>query len=603
MNPDNRNLWLAIVLSVAILIGWQVVFPDQALFSPPDEAAQQAQTEQQVSQQGAQGGGGASGQSDVPTAGSAPSAPGSAPTAAQGDAGLTRAEALAQAPRVTIETPSLSGSINLEGARFDDLTLKDYHVTVEEESPLIDLLQPAAGAAPYYAQFGWAQIGDVATPDRQTRWQASSDHLSVGEPVTLSWSNGQGQTFEQEIAIDANYMITVTQRVVNESDAAVSAAPYGLVSRTGTPAVSQLYILHEGLIGVLDGGLEEIDYDDLRDAEGARRSFKTTGGWMGITDKYWLVSLIPDQGQPVDARYTATKAGVQDRYQVDFLSPTQAIQPGESVERTSRLFAGAKRTLLLDEYEAELGIPNFDLAVDFGWFYFLTKPIFFAIHWLNGILGNFGLAILALTLVIKLAFFPLANKSYRSMSKMKLLQPKMQELKEKYGDDRQKMNQELMGLYKKEQVNPMSGCLPILVQIPVFFSLYKVLYVTIEMRHAPFFGWIEDLSAPDPLGLLTAFGLFDYAVPEFLQVVNIGVWPVIMGLSMFLQQKLNPTPSDPIQQKVFTFMPLIFTFLLAHFPAGLVIYWAWNNTLSIAQQYVIMRRMGVAVGGGKSKSS
>ena len=442
----------------------------------------------------------------------------------------------------------------------------------------------------------------LETPTAESVWQTSSDRLTIDNPVTLSWSNGTGQRFEQEIAIDRNYMVTVTQRIVNQGESMVSAAPYGVVSRTGTPETTQLYILHEGLIGVLAEGLEEIDYDDLRDAEGGREAFETTGGWMGITDKYWLVSLVPDQSIPVDVRFTATSRNAQDRYQVDFLSPTQAIQPGESVERTNRLFAGAKRTLLLDEYEEKLGITNFDLAVDFGWFYFLTKPIFYAIHWLHGILGNFGLAILALTLVIKIAFFPLANKSYKSMSKMKLLQPKMQALKEKYGDDRAKMNQELMEMYKKEKVNPMSGCLPILVQIPVFFALYKVLYVTIEMRHAPFFGWIEDLSAPDPLGLLTAFGLLDYQVPEFLAIFNIGIWPVLMGLSMFLQQKLNPAPSDPIQQKVFAFMPLIFTFLLAQFPAGLVIYWAWNNTLSMAQQYVIMRRMGVAVGGGKSKS-
>jgi YidC/Oxa1 family membrane protein insertase len=300
--------------------------------------------------------------------------------------------------------------------------------------------------------------------------------------------------------------------------------------------------------------------------------------------------------------YLAAKRGGVDLCQVDFLSPGQQVAPGDSVERQSRLFAGAKETTLLDRYSEDLGIVNFDLAVDFGWFYFLTKPIFLAIHWLHGVFGNFGVAILLLTLGIKLVFFPLANKSYTSMSKMKLLQPKMQELKERYGDDRTKMNQELMELYKKEKVNPLSGCLPIIVQIPVFFSLYKVLFVTIEMRHAPGLFWIDDLSAPDPLGVLTAFGMIDWQVPAILAVVNIGLWPLIMGLSMFLQQKLNPAPSDPIQAKVFMLMPIMFTFLLAQFPAGLVIYWAWNNTLSIAQQYVIMRRMGVAVGGGKAKS-
>jgi len=594
MQQDNRNLWLAIVLSVAILLGWQVFFPDQSMFQQPEEVAQSTT-------QGADGGQSAG----APAGGQAPGAPGVAPPGGAvvpgSDAGLSRDAALEKAPRVEIDTPRLKGSLNLKGARLDDLTLKGYHETVDDTSPLIDLLHPSAGAKPYYAEFGWTGGEGLVTPTPDSVWQADGKVLSVDRPVTLSWSNGEGQTFEQTLQIDRDYMLSVTQRVVNDGNSTIALSPYGLISRTGTPETLGFYILHEGLIGVLQEGLEEIDYDDLADEPNGRMTFETTGGWAGITDKYWLVSLIPDQSMPVDVRYLAAKRGAQDLYQVDFLSPAQSVPAGGSVERTSQLFAGAKETTLLDRYEQEQGIVNFDLAVDFGWFYFLTKPIFLAIHWLNGILGNFGLAILALTLVIKIFFFPLANKSYKSMSKMKLLQPKMQALKEKYGDDRTKMNQELMEMYKKEKVNPMSGCLPILVQIPVFFSLYKVLFVTIEMRHAPFFGWIQDLSAPDPLGLLTAFGLIDWNVPELIAIFNIGLWPIIMGLSMFLQQKLNPAPTDPIQQKVFAFMPLIFTFLLAQFPAGLVIYWAWNNTLSIAQQYVIMRRMGVAIGGGKAK--
>ncbi|MCR9221537.1 MAG: membrane protein insertase YidC [Alphaproteobacteria bacterium] len=588
MQQDNRNLWLAIVLSVAILIGWQFVFPDSGFIPPPPEETQQAQ-------QPAPGADGAA----APSAdGAAIAPPGGA--VIPGAAGVSREAALEAAPRVAIETPALTGSINLRGARFDDLTLKNYRETVEEDSALIDLLHPANGAKPYYAEFGWAAGAGIEAPTPQTVWEADRSRLTPETPVTLSWTNSTGQTFEQVLQIDRNYLITVTQRVVNRSDAPVSVSPYGLISRTGTPDVLGFYILHEGLIGVLQEGLEEIDYDDLRDAPNRRETFETTGGWMGITDKYWLVTLVPDQSLPVDARYIAAKRGDEDLYQVDFLTGAQAVPAGASVERTSRLFAGAKETTLLDRYSAEHGIVNFDLAVDFGWFYFLTKPIFLAIHWLNGILGNFGLAILALTLAIKILFFPLANKSYKSMSKMKLLQPKMMELKERHGDDRVKMNQELMELYKKEKVNPLSGCLPILVQIPVFFALYKVLFVTIEMRHAPFFGWIHDLSAPDPLGVLTLFGLVDWQVPALLAVVNIGLWPIIMGLSMYLQQKLNPAPTDPIQQKVFMLMPIMFTFLLAQFPAGLVIYWAWNNSLSIAQQYVIMRRMGVAIGGGKA---
>ena len=398
-------------------------------------------------------------------------------------------------------------------------------------------------------------------------------------------------------------MFSVTQRVVNGGSEAAVVSPYGVISRTGTPDILGFYILHEGLIGVFDDVLEEVDYSDLIDdgLVSPARKQSTTGGWLGITDKYWLAVLVPDASETVQTSFTGDLASNRDRYQADFLTEAKSIAPGQTFEITNRLFAGAKETTLLDSYQETLGISNFDLAVDFGWFYWLTKPIFYGIHFLNGILGNFGLAILALTLGIKI-IFPLANKSYRSMSKMKLLQPKMVELKERYGDDRQKLNQEMMELYKTEKVNPLSGCLPILLQIPVFFALYKVLFVTIEMRHAPFFGWIHDLSAPDPLGFLTVFGMVPWDVPASLAIVNIGIWPIIMGLTMFLQQKLNPAPADPIQAKVFMFMPIMFTFILGGFPAGLVIYWAWNNSLSILQQYIIMRRMGVAIGGGKAET-
>ncbi|PPR19838.1 MAG: hypothetical protein CFH40_02182, partial [Alphaproteobacteria bacterium MarineAlpha10_Bin3] len=417
-------------------------------------------------------------------------------------------------------------------------------------------------------------------------------------PVTLSWDNGEGLIFEQTFALDDAYMIQVSQRIKNQTASPVTMTPYGLVSRTGTPDILGFYILHEGLIGVLNETLKEIDYDDLRDD--GPQEFTTEGGWLGITDKYWLVALIPDQEESIKARFIAGKRGSTDLYQTDYISQPRLIPAGSTVTVSNRLFAGAKEVKILDRYEEELKIPLFDKAVDFGWFYFLTKPIFYALDWLNTQLGNFGLAILALTVGIKLLFFPLANKSYVSMSKMKLLQPKVVELKERFGEDRQRLNQEMMALYKKEGANPAAGCLPIIVQIPVFFSLYKVLFVNIEMRQAPFYGWIHDLSAPDPLGLLTAFGLFAWDVPQSLNIVNIGIWPLFMGITMFLQQKLNPTPTDPIQAKVFMFMPIVFTFLLAQFPAGLVIYWAWNNVLSISQQYVIMRRAGVKIGGGPS---
>ena len=434
-------------------------------------------------------------------------------------------------------------------------------------------------------------------PKGETLWTANSAVLTPETPVTLSWDNGEGLIFELTYSLDDNYMISLTQRVKNRSGANHTLTPYGLLSRTGTPDIHGFYILHEGLIGVQNEILEEVDYEDILD--GKPVEYTSTGGWIGITDKYWLAALIPDQKESTKSRFVAGKRGTSDLYQSDYLAQPRTAPNGGAATYTTHLFAGAKQVKLLDKYQSELAIPAFDKAVDFGWFYWLTKPIFYAINWLNQYLGNFGLAILALTVGIKLAFFPLANKSYKSMSKMKLLQPRMVELRDKYGEDKQRLNQEMMALYKKEGANPAAGCLPILIQIPVFFALYKVLFVNIEMRQAPFYGWIHDLSAPDPLGILTLFGLIPWEVPAgFLTYLNLGVWPLIMGITMFLQQKLNPAPTDPVQAKVFMFMPIIFTFLLAPFPAGLVIYWAWNNVLSIAQQWAIMRRQGVSASGG-----
>lgn len=586
---DSKNLWLAVALSILVLLGWTAFESWRAPDAPPP--GELTQSDSGTGATTVEGG-------DTLTAPVMPGATGgeALPVAAA----VTRDAALAETPRLPIQTPRLRGSINLAGARLDDLTLLDYGETPAADSPRINLLHPAGGNQPYYAEFGWAAAPGTITPNAETLWQADAAQLTPETPVTLSWQSPQGLLFRQQISIDDNYMLRITQSVENNGTQSALLSPFGLVSRTGTPPTLDFYILHEGLIGFLDGGLEEIDYEDLRDEPGRKMNFESTGGWMGITDKYWLVALAPDQEIPVSARFQAAGRGTDDLYQVDFLSEPQTLAPNAAISRTSHLFAGAKETLLLDDYRDRLGIANFDLAVDFGWFYFLTKPIFYAINWLNSKLLNFGLAILALTVLIKLALFPLANKSYASMSRMKLLQPKMLELRERYGDDKVKLNQEMMALYKKEKVSPLSGCLPILVQIPIFFALYKVLFVTIEMRHAPFYGWIDDLSAPDPLGVLTGFGLFDWQVPAILLIVNIGLWPLIMGLTMWMQQKLNPAPTDPIQQKIFLFMPIIFTFLLAQFPAGLVIYWAWNNILSILQQYVIMRRMGVAIGGGKA---
>ena len=605
---DQKNLLLAIVLSIAILLGYNMLV-EQPRIDEQQQAAEQQKIDQQSPHQAIEVPAAPAG----PQAGAPAESTGAVPQATEGprlgvdtsiptgrSAAEDRAKALKATPRVIIETDRLIGSIALEGARFDDLVLKDYRETLDPESPQIGLFQPLRSARPYYAEFGW--IGkNVKLPGRDTVWTASGGRLSQDTPVTLSWNNGEGLVFEQRIAIDRDYMFEVTQRVRNKTAAPVSLAPYGLISRTGTPDILGYYILHEGLLGVFDETLTEVDYDDLIDEGEINPPIRqvTIGGWIGITDKYWLAALVPDQQQRVNTSFSAGRRNNEAVYQTDYLGATVAIPAGGKIENINRLFAGAKEVHVIDRYAEEIGIDRFDLSVDWGWFYFLTKPLFFALDWLNGLVGNFGLAILLVTVGIKIAFFPLANKSYRAMGKMKLLQPKIVEMRERFGDDKQRMNQEMMALYKKENVNPASGCLPMIIQIPVFFSLYKVLFVSIEMRQAPFFGWIEDLSARDPLSMLTAFGLIDWNVPASLDVVNIGLWPVIMGITMFLQMRLNPAPADPIQAKIFMFMPLMFTFILAPFPAGLVIYWAWNNVLSMGQQWVIMKRHGLH---GKSVS-
>jgi YidC/Oxa1 family membrane protein insertase len=389
----------------------------------------------------------------------------------------------------------------------------------------------------------------------------------------------------------------VKQSIENKSDKPVTLFPWSLVVRYGEPTYEGMYILHEGPYGVFNGTLKEFSYSDFKGNK--QQKISTTGGWLGITDKYWMATLIPDQKTKVDASIKQTGSGADVKYQIDYVAGGVTVAPGASTVTDAKLFAGAKIVRVISDYESKYGIEKFDLTIDWGWFSFFTRPLFWLLEWLYVHLGNFGLAILSLTVIVKLVFFPLANKSYVAMSKMKALQPEMEKLKERFGEDRQRMNQELMQLYRREKVNPAAGCLPILVQIPVFFALYKVLYTTIEMRHQPFYGWIKDLSAPDPLTILTGFGFLPWHVPEFLAFFNIGLWPIIMGVTMYLQQKLNPQPTDPIQARVFQFLPILFTFMLAPFAAGLVIYWAWSNILSIAQQYYIMRRHGVPVGGGK----
>ena len=587
---DHRNLIIAIALSLAILLGFQFFWE-----APRQERQQQQQAEIQASQgtngsmipaaPGAAGGAISGATGTIPGAPAATAMPGTANALASRDA------ALKQSPRVSVNGIRLGGSIALKGARIDDLTLLDYKATIDKDSPAVTLLSPRGAANPYFSQFGWVPVGELKVPDGETVWQADRPSLIQSRPLTLSWENGQGVRFIQVIAIDDAFMLTVTQRVENNSGQAISIHPFGRISRTNTPNTLGFYILHEGPLAVFNDTLKEVDYDDLQ--EGPADATNSVGGWIGITDKFWLTALIPDQKAPFAGTFRYSQPNKQDTYQADFLTQApQAIASGATAETVSHVFAGAKEVHLLDKYETQLGIARFDLAVDFGWFYFLTKPMFFVLDYFFKMLGNFGLAILLLTVCVKTLFFPLANKSYKAMSRMKALQPEMTKLRERFGEDRTKMNQEMMALYKREKVNPAAGCLPVVIQIPVFFCLYKVMFVTIEMRHQPFFGWIHDLSAPDPMYLFTLFGAIPWELPQFLMI---GIWPVFMGASMYMQQLLNPQPADPVQAKIFLFMPLFFTFLLGSFPAGLVIYWTWNNVLSITQQWIIMKRMGVPI--------
>ena len=579
---DQKNMLIAIAISLAILLGFQFFYEFPKLEKERERQAQiAAQDKSQLPTPSSQ-----ANDATVQAPGGSVSAPGvkSEVLTAQ-----KRAEALKSAPRVGIESPTLVGSISLVGARLDDLVLKQYGQTVEVNSERIHLLHPSGAPESYFAEFGWVGGSDSPNlPGPTTIWSSDGQQLTPGQPVTLSWDNGAGLKFERTYSLDEGYMVTVTQKVINTGETPTALFPYGLIARSGTPDTLGFYILHEGPLGVFDGTLREYDYDDVQETR--KIEVTSNGGWIGITDKYWLAALVPDQAENFTYRFVHSIENKDDRYQVDYIGQSSSLAAGASIEITNRLFAGAKEVKLLDAYSEKFGIQNFDLAVDFGWFYFLTKPFFYAISWLNSYLGNFGLAILAFTVLVKAVFYPLANKSYRSMAKMRDLTPKLMTLREQYGDDKMRLNQEMMAIYKKEKVNPASGCLPILLQIPVFFALYKVLFVNIEMRHAPFYGWIKDLSVADPTSIFNAFGLIPWTPPDFLMI---GIWPILMGLTMWLQQRLNPQPTDPVQAKVFMFLPLFFTFLLGTFPAGLVIYWTWNNLLSIAQQRLIMYRMGV----------
>jgi YidC/Oxa1 family membrane protein insertase len=595
---DQKNTILAIVLSALVLIVWQVYFGVPQMEKQKQIQQQQAQERSQQPPTLPQQTPGTVPQTP-PAPGTAPQAPAQGGTVAPQT--MSRDAALAASPRVRIETPSLSGSISLRGGRVDDLSLVKYRETVDPNSPPIVLLAPSGSPHPFYAEFGWFGQAGASTkvPNSDTLWQQEgSGALSVGHPVTLVYDNGEGLQFRRTIAVDENYLFTLKDEVINKGAAPVTLYPFALISRHGTPQTLGYYILHEGLIGVFgDKGLQEETYANIEKQK--EISFTATDVWLGITDKYWAATLLPDTKTQVTAKFSTSTIGNNIKtYQSDYYGPAQTIAPGATAAVDGRLFAGAKEVSIVDGYNDRLRLNKFDRLIDWGWFYFITKPLFLAMDWIYRLIGNFGVAILIVTVIIKIFFFPLANKSYASMAKMKAVQPEMMAIRERFADDKMKQQQAMMELYKKEKINPIAGCLPIIIQIPVFFALYKVLFVTIEMRHAPFFGWIKDLAAPDPTTVFNLFGLIPWDpshVPVIGAFLMLGIWPLIMGVTMWFQMKLNPPPPDPTQAMIFNYMPIIFTFMLANFPAGLVIYWAWNNTLSVAQQSVIMHKHGAKI--------
>jgi YidC/Oxa1 family membrane protein insertase len=574
---EQRNLFIAVLLSMIVVFGWQYL-----VVAPRMQEEQARQAEVQAEQQAQQAVPGAAGSA-------APEKP------------LPRAEAIAQSgTRAEIATPKVGGSINLTGGRFDDLRLRTYHETPDPKSPEIELLSPLNAEHPYFAEYGWvaAQGANQAAPGPDTKWTlAQGGTLSPGNDVELTYDNGTGLTFTRHISVDANYMFTIVDSVDNHGEQPVMLSPYALVQRASPPVTQKFWVLHEGYIGVFNGTLNDPTYDTLAKNNDTQK-FESQGGWLGITDKYWMAAVIPPQSEKLTATYKAFDRNGGKAYQADYVLPERAVSPHGSQTVIHHLFAGAKVVDLVNNYRDQLGIKLFDYAVDWGWFWFLTRPIFIALDILYRYVGNFGVAILIFTVLVKLLFFPLANTSYRAMSKMKKLQPEMEKMRERFKEDKAQQQQELMKLYQKEKVNPLAGCLPMLIQIPVFFSLYKVLVVTIDMRHAPFFGWIRDLSAPDPSNLFTLFGLIPWnpsTLPLFGPFLMLGVFPIIMGATMWVQTNLNPPPADPVQQKIFGYMPILFTFMLANLPAGLVIYWAWNNFLSIIQQVAIMKSTGTPI--------
>lgn len=586
MDDQNKNLILAVVLSGIVLLGWTIFFPaPEPVTDPNASVATETAATQNTNTTTAIAPPAATGQSDA--------------TGSE----LQTATQAADAPRLTIETPRVEGSISLIGGRIDDLALKDYKVEIDGDE-IVTLLEPVGAEAPYYATYGWAPGGSLTiddVPGANTLWSVEDGAtLTPDTPVTLTWDNGNGLVFHRKISIDENYLFTVTQSVENNTDTAARLFSYGVVARHGTPEVSKYFVLHEGLVRLSDKELDEEKYKNIADfdfdpREGGRTSTISveSNGWTGFTDKNWMTTLIPTPGQSFTS--VAKFVETADIYQVETRMPTVDVAPGTSAESTSYLFAGAKEWETIKHYEEDKGFYRFVDSIDWGWFWYFTKPIFRILHALNGLIGNMGWSIVLLTLIIKGVMFPLAYKSYVSMARMKELQPEMEKLKEAAGDDKEKLQRGMMELYKTNKVNPASGCLPLLLQIPVFFSLYKVIFVTIELRHAPWIGWIRDLSAPDPSSILNLFGLLPYAPPEpgsMLAFLSLGILPILLGISMWLQQKLNPAPTDASQAMIMAWMPWVFMFMLGNFASGLVLYWICNNTITFTQQYLIMRSHG-----------
>jgi len=568
---DQKRLFIAIAVSVAIIAIFQILLPAKHPKPLPVETTQEAQP--------------------TPTVG-AGTKPGTA-LGAPGDAEAAAAPANASA-RVKIDAPRVIGSLDLLGARLDDVALTDYRETVDKDSPLVRLLEPRPSPFPSFIQFGWTADAGVKVPNNATLWTASADTLTQTKPVTLTWDNGAGLTFEIGLAIDDNYMFTVTQRVKNATDAAVSLKPWARVRRDYTPTTGGYSVLHEGFVGWSDGSMQDVTYSSAKsDGEkhdGVAYTGTGPGSWAGFTDKYWLSAVIAGTKEEATTTYRSFPDG-KGAFQVDILAAHSLdVAPHGEATSVDNAFVGAKDVKLLEAYEARDGISHFYKAIDWGWFEFITRPFYKVLDWLYQLTGNFGWSIVIFTLMIKLLFFPLANYSYRSMSKMKLLGPKLQAVREQYKDDPAKIQSQTMAIYKAEKINPASGCLPMVVQIPVFFSLYKVIFINIDMRQASFYPWIHDLSSVDPTNIFNLFGLIPFDPTVISPFLHLGLWPLIMGATMFAQQKLNPPPPDPVQAKLFQFMPLIFMFMLARFPAGMVIYWTTNNLLTIAQQWLIMRR-------------